>query len=223
MNVLKISTLNTRGGGNKINEIISTIDKCGDDVICFQEMNEISEIKKRIIERKCEGAMYINNGSSQSRGVAIFIRNKENIIKKGVSKKDSCGRMIAVEIGHAGKSRVIFNLYAPNDIKQRHDFFVNVHKESENCNGIIVYAGDFNCVLDKEMDRTNSDSSGANKSDRSRDALRRMIENSTVDVYRRLNPMGSSYTFTGSNEYRARLNRIYLDTETAESRRIQLV
>ena len=81
----------------------------------------------------------------------------------------------------------------------------------------MVFAGDFNCVLDTEMDRTNDSNNGAKKSDRSRGTLRRMVGSRMADAYRSLYPLGVSYTFTGNNGYRARLDRIYVETELAES------
>ena len=85
------------------------------------------------------------------------------------------------------------------------------------CWGTLINAGDFDCVLDRELDRTNSESDGAKKTVKSKDSLRRMIGSQMVDSYRRLHPLGISYTFTGSNGYRARLDRIYIEEEIAGS------
>ena len=65
MKQIQIATLNARGGGNKMNEIINTINKSGIDVICFQEMHIVTDLCKRIIENECDGKMYVNNGTTQ--------------------------------------------------------------------------------------------------------------------------------------------------------------
>ena len=211
MDVLKIATLNARGGGNKIEEIINTIQKCANNVICLQEMHIVDDIGKRKIENICNGVLYRNNGTSQSRGVATFVKNQENMKQNGILKKDNVGRMLIVEIEWKSNSWVIFNLYAPNDSQQREAFFQDVKKNSQHFRGIIVYAGDFNCVLDRFLDRTKSDSKGATKSDKSRNSLRNMIgKENMVDSYRKIKPFGTAYTFTGPNGYRARLDRIYV-------------
>ena len=102
--------------------MINTLNKCENDIVCFQEMHCISDYNRKIIEEKCCGNLYVNNGTTQSRGVATFIRNNDFIIQKGIARKDSCGRMIGVQIVHCGKMWCIVNLYAPNDSVQRHDF-----------------------------------------------------------------------------------------------------
>lgn len=216
----KIGTLNTRGGGNKTEQIIRTLNKSGNTVTCLQETHEIPEKGKKEIEIRCKGTIYCNNGTTQSRGVAIFVQNKEGMRCRIISN-DMKGRILGIEIKEHEISCIpltIFNIYAPNEICQRHDFFCEVTKKLENAKGRIVVTGDFNCILDRFLDRTKSDSKGALKADKSKTALTTMMRtHSLVDTYRRLQPLGTAHTFTGPNGYRARLDRIYTDQDTAES------
>ena len=217
MRQMKIATLNARGGGNKMNEIISLINKSGIDVICFQEMHVVNDYVRRRIESVCDGKLYVSNGTTQSRGVATFVKNKVEISQIGISKKDNIGRKLIVQIETQGKTWHIFNLYAPNDAGQRHTFFQEIRSDTQKYTGTILYAGDFNCVLDRYMDRTESESKGATRIDKSRDTLRKTVERANmIDCYRRVKPLGIMYTFSGSNGYRARLDRLYVDKEMAD-------
>lgn len=110
----------------------------------------------------------------------------------------------------------VINVYAPNDPSQRHDFLQEVSKDISELQGGILMAGDFNCVLDRHLDRTRSDTKGAMRSDKSRDILRQIESaHGMTDAYRRLHPLGITYTFSGSAGYRARLDRVYVESENA--------
>ena len=213
---LKIGTLNTRGGGNKIAAITNTINKCGNNVICLQEMHSVSIHTKQHIEKSCNGTFYLSNGTTQSRGVATFVRNSPSIKKQREILHDLTGRKIVVEIQYENVIWTIFNLYAPNDSRQRHAFFLGVSEDTERARGRLIITGDFNCVLDRHLDRTKSESKGAIRADKSKETLNELLSSRNLtDTYRRKYPMGIQYTFTGPNGYRARLDRIYADTESA--------
>ena len=215
--VLRIGTLNCRGGCNKIDLIIDTINKSKLDILCLQEMHFVGALEKDKIERACEGHLYLNNGTTSSRGVATFIRDKEGLIATGIMKKDACGRYLNTMIKFEGEDWSVINAYAPNDSGQRSDFFIERNNELQNSfTRRRVYLGDFNNVLDKHLDRTLNETKGANKSDRSREILRESMKtNGMVDAYRKLFSCGINYTFTGSGGYRARLDRIYIDNVTS--------
>lgn len=213
--ISKIGTLNARGGGNKIERIIRTLSQNGNSVTCLQEMHEVTDISKREIEKKCKGSLYICNGTTQSRGVATFVRDQEGM-KSSVVAKGCDGRLLVTELSSGDDTWTICNVYAPNDAGERHDFFREVSRMMERAKGRIVITGDFNCTLDRYLDRTKSDSKGATKSDKSKKALLDLMTKfKLVDTYRRLHPLGTAYSFTGSNGYRARLDRVYADQDSA--------
>lgn len=217
MTTVKIGTLNTRGGGNKTERIIKVLKNNGNDVTCMQEMHEVSAKSKQTIEKQCKGKLYTNNGTSQSRGVATFIRDRDDL-ESSVVCADSTGRLLAIKMWVGKCVWTVYNLYAPNDICQRADFFSEVSREMESGQGKIIVTGDFNCTIDRNLDRTNNHTKGAMKADRSRQALRDLMEKyNLVDTYRRLHPFGTAYSFTGPNGYRARLDRVYADQDSTES------
>lgn len=212
---MKIGSLNTRGGGNKLDQIIHTILKSKCHILMFQEMHEVDKNFKEKVEKLCDGVMFTNNGSTHSRGVATFVKNMENTRCLAVSN-DTVGRKLIVRIMTGEESWHVINVYAPNDSGQRQEFFTEISKDIASIRERVILAGDFNCVLDRHLDRNKSDTKGAMRSDKSRDVLRHIEgAHDIVDTYRQLHPVGISYTFTGSAGYRARLDRVYMDSESA--------
>lgn len=213
----KVGTLNTRGGGKKTDRLVKTLVSCGNDVTCLQEMHVVSDTVRKEIERRCDGKLHVNDGTSQSRGVATFVRNRPGTDSKTVCK-DNSGRILGIEIKLGDVIWTIYNVYAPNDTCYRAEFFHELSRLMEDSKGRIIITGDFNCTLDRYLDRTNSESKGAVRADRSRRVLSDIMKTyGLVDVYRRLNPVGVAHTFTGPNGYRARLDRLYTDQVSVES------
>ena len=217
--VLQIGTLNCRGGSNKIDLLIDTIERSQIDILGLQETHDITDFDKKKIEKSCKGNLHLNNGSTSSRGVATFVRGRDDLIDKGIIKRDSDSRLLAVSIKFKGKNCFIINAYAPNDAKQRNNFFIMINQIIQNYSSErIFFLGDFNNILDRQLDRTNNETKGAMKSDKSRETLSQILQsNYLVDAYRHLHPFGIMYTFTGSGGYRGRLDRIYIDKESAKS------
>ena len=216
--VLLIGTLNCRGGANKIELLINTIIKSNVDILGLQETHHINENQKKQIERKCYGKIHLSNGTSSSRGVATFVKSKDGLHDKGTIGKDGNGRSINISVEYEGSTWNVFNAYAPNEARKRHDFFVLRNEELQKCRDEKrIYLGDFNNVLDIHMDRTTDKENGVKvKTDSSMNTLREIIkQNNMIDSYRHTFPNGVNYTFTGVGNYRARLDRIYIDEEIA--------
>lgn len=214
---INLGTLNARGGGNKINFIIHLIKMTTIDILALQEMHIVTDSDKRRIEREGGGTLYLNNGTGSSRGVATFIRHRTGLIDTKQCETDMYGRKLINKIDFDGKTYHIINQYSPNAIDARNTFYLQLERDIETSSNPIIL-GDYNCVLDRLLDRTKGDTDAARKADKSRETLRRIIDrHNIVDSYRHLKPVGTEYTFTGSHGYRARLDRIYINTETAQS------
>ncbi len=96
------------------------------------------------------GKIYNSHGTSKARGVCIIIKNNIDIGVKDIIK-DSEGRYIELNVMLEGKSFSLVNLYCPN--KDSPDFFTKVQDKLEIADtDFQIIAGDFNCVLDNEMD-----------------------------------------------------------------------
>jgi hypothetical protein len=84
---MKIGTLNCRGGGNKCSLIIDTIKRAGLEIFFLQETHVISNEDKKKVEETCDGMLLTNNGETNCRGVATFLKNKKEWTYTGVLKK----------------------------------------------------------------------------------------------------------------------------------------
>lgn len=104
------------------------------------------------------------------------MRCKEQLKDRGTISKDALGRSINISFEVEGQRWYVVNIYAPNDAKQRQEFFALVNDELQKCcEGMRVVAGDFNNVLDEQLDRTKPAAEGKRKTDSSRESLRRII------------------------------------------------
>lgn len=84
--------------------------------------------------------------SSHSIGVSILFRRNLSVEILNV-KISIDGRKILMNVEFDSKMYTIVNIYAPNDINKRFDFFKIVHTFiTKNClNKNTVLRGDFNC------------------------------------------------------------------------------
>ena len=138
-----------------------------------------------------------NCGSSDSRGVCILLCKKfqYNFTK---TFRDCYGRIISFEI-HTSEIRLLFKcIYSPNDGGDRKRFFESLSIDEWEEGGPVysVICGDFNCALDKTIDRHPSHS----RNDIGLDELNSFVEiNNLCDVWRILNPDKRRYTFKRNN------------------------
>ena len=86
-----------------------------------------------------------------SAGVAILISKQCNYeIHKVIA--DKSGRFIILDITISEQRLTLVNIYGPN--KDDHQFFVELMDQVEQLpNGNRIFGGDFNIVLDMELDR----------------------------------------------------------------------
>ncbi len=124
------------------------------DVIFLQETHCMMN-DPEIFDKGWHGTVYHSpTDSKNSRGVAIAFANKFNhsLLKYSIDKE---GRKILVNIEHAGNNLAFANLYAPNNQKDRKNYFSKcltwINKHNLSGSNIIV-GGDMNCCL-KNNDR----------------------------------------------------------------------
>ena len=96
------------------------------------------------------------HGSSNSRGVAILLKNGIDctIYHKIV---DPEGRYLILKACIQDKDYVLINVYAPNKDKDELNFFNNLRSilKNENLDSVdnIILEGDLNCPLDSSLDK----------------------------------------------------------------------
>ena len=186
---IKIVTLNTRGMGdlNKRRSIFNFY-RSRANIICLQECHSYPEIENSWIN-EWRGEILFSHGNSKARGVCILLPKG---IKPDPKKiiRDQSGRYIMFEINWHGKDITICNVYAPNEDKPH--FFVNLFKDIVTLSENIIITGDFNLVLDTDMDRLGSTH---NKKNAVQILSSAMEELNLVDIYRIRNPDKKRYSW----------------------------
>ena len=135
------------------------------------------------------GEVYLSHGSPVSRGVGIFVRNS---VVQQVSKIqiDLGGRYILLDIEENGFTITLVAVYAPNEDKPC--FFDEIQNflKQRSENKIIV--GDFNLVLDVDLDRKNT----YNNNNKSKDKLEDIMDEFCLkDVWRIRNENSKEYSW----------------------------
>ena len=174
---------------------------CKADIICLQETHW-DDVCVREVKREWMGDVFVNNGTEKSRGVCILVR-KGVIEDVTMCENDAEGRVLGVEFKCSDQKYRLLNIYAPNEEKERRNFFV---KLGGVCKGECVIVGDFNVWCDK-LDVCKD---AAFRSDSSRAALHQIMRaNGLNDVWRERNPDISE--FTRVQEVRENLKKSRID------------
>lgn len=159
------------------------------DIIMLQESHSTQNIQ-HLWQAEWGGKIFCAHGTSESRGVMIAIRRGVIYDIKQIYK-DIDGRAIVMEIKIENNWYVFANIYAPNEDDPA--FYINVANMIDACeNRNVIWAGDFNLVLDILKDRYNSNYNN-HKAASTLSAY--MHETDLVDVWRALNPQKATYTF----------------------------
>lgn len=153
----KLVSLNVKGISNflKRRTMFTWCRKRKADIMFLQETHST---EKTDTQWKNEWGVEIIrcHGSSNSRGVAILIKNGLDCT---IHQKilDPLGRYIILKADIKDKIYVIINVYAPNKDKDLiiffNNLFVTLQKENLDSEDNIIIGGDFNCPLNVEVDK----------------------------------------------------------------------
>ncbi len=126
-----------------------------------------------------------------SNSIKIISNNIDIEVKDII--KDTEGWYIQLNVLLEGKSLSLINLYGPN--KDNSDFFTKVQNKVEMADtDFQIIAGDFNSVLDNEMDKVGGKASHANK--KSREFLNVWREEcDLIDIWWHMHPNMRRYTY----------------------------
>lgn len=187
--VLSIVVFNARGLLNREKfEMVKELCK-DEDLIILQETNWRGDVMDDFKKRWAGEIFFNNDDGRMGRGVAILIR-KGIDVKVKVIYDDGKGKSIAVEIRHEDECFVIFNLHAPNEVKEKKDFFNELRGLVEKWKKVMM-VGDFNTVFCK---RDLADGM-VFRADEGRKELRTLMEeNNLMDVWRERNEKKREFT-----------------------------
>ena len=153
---IRILSANVRGlnDQNKRRSIFKYYrDRC--DILCLQETHA-TESTAKLWANEWGGISLFSNGVSNSRGVAILIKNKTPIMTLRCDR-DNNGRILICDLADVNNLEnkfTLVNVYAPNSDDP--DFFHQLIKMTLDGQSHKILIGDFNISLDNQKDRKNT-------------------------------------------------------------------
>uniref|UniRef100_A0A8C6SIM0 exodeoxyribonuclease III n=1 Tax=Neogobius melanostomus TaxID=47308 RepID=A0A8C6SIM0_9GOBI len=153
-----IMTWNVNGVKSKTDELIPRLKELNKDIYLIQETHlSKTEVLKHLLMKNYKTYHASYTTCSSERGVAILI--KEEIKFTFISKERDSeeGRYLIVRGLYRGRPLTLVNIYGPasGDDSESKMFFKNIFEKLKGSTNIIM-GGDFNLVMDPEMDRANT-------------------------------------------------------------------
>ena len=161
------------------------------DIIMLQETHS-TEKSENQWRAEWGGQAYFSHGTSEARGVCILIKNNVDFELKNITK-DKEGRFLQISGTLQDRSMSIANIYGPNKDDILFFSYIQEKTEAEETDFSII-GGDFNCILDNDLDKKGGATRHANR--RNQDfVLTWMEENSLIDIWRQMHPNLNRYTY----------------------------
>ena len=194
---MKLCSLNARGLGEKRKRksTFTFFRNCNADLILVQETHLTQET---VNEWRLEwgGEIMFSNGTSNSRGVVILLHPRSQC-KVLEAKHDNHGRCVSVMVEMNQKKFVICNVYGPNtDSPTFFKEMIRIIDSYQEYDGIVI-GGDFNLVINPEIDRNGS---SANHTKVVKVLKLYMECSGLVDVWRDRNTDSRRYTWHRWNQ-----------------------
>ena len=161
------------------------------DIACFQETHCVKK-KQKIWKNEFRGQAFFSNGTSQAKGVAIFVSNRVDMSNIKVENDDD-GRLCVIR-GEIDEVKYgIYNVYAPNtDDVNYYASLIKLLQEDESDH--VIVCGDLNVHLDVELDKRG----GSKVVSKSSEIINNfMEEESWIDVWRARNEDKFQFTWKG--------------------------
>ena len=123
--------------------------------ICFLQETYSTKEVERIWKHQWKGDMLFSHGFEHSRGVLILIKNTLEFELES-AYHDSEGRFFLLKALVQDQKFIFLNIYAPNKTTEQIVFFDQIKHELDNVasndDSKIILGGDFNVVLDPNLD-----------------------------------------------------------------------
>lgn len=193
---LSILSLNCNGlrKKEKRKEVFRYLYRMNYDIYCLQETHFMGI--EKTVEKDWNGTWFFDSLTNKSGGVAILFRKAVAFVDvKTVDK----GRCLMIEFFTGEKRCLLCCIYGYNEDKPLEEFFNQVEKKvDEFCCENVILCGDFNQVLNPELDYKNHSKSKRNSE--ARKALSKLMESQKlVDIFRKMNPDAPAFTYQRAN------------------------
>ena len=188
----KLSTFNCRGiqDNTKRRKIFHYLRTIHSDIIFLQETH-CSKSDECFWSQQWGEKIWFANYNSQSRGVAILIRNHVPISINS-SFADPNGRFLILSANLNDTPLLLVNVYGPNNDDP--DFFLEVFSRVEQFNyNSILCAGDFNAVISTVLDYQGTRNNHSNA--KASDMINTLMEEFNLcDIWRNFHPNLKQFT-----------------------------
>ena len=163
---LRLLTLNVNGlTARKAPHLLHyLVEVCGQpDIVCLQELklSDASQLEAALVAGRGSGLPYhavcaSSMGTSHSKGVAVLasLGSSVSVVSDlAAPARDAEGRVVRVDMECFGTSFSVASVYAPN---AGHAAFFNSLDQYLPTDRPCLLGGDFNCILDGQLDQTNN-------------------------------------------------------------------
>uniref|UniRef100_A0A803TMV4 Reverse transcriptase domain-containing protein n=1 Tax=Anolis carolinensis TaxID=28377 RepID=A0A803TMV4_ANOCA len=199
------NNVNGLNSPSKRNRLFNRLKKEKYNIIAIQETH-IDRKHTKLLNKGYLGQHFIAADSVKKRGVALYVDDK---FPAKETFKDNEGRVIAVTIDCEQEKILICNIYAPNGPKTKFTKSLRDNISNTEFNHMILL-GDFNGVLDIELDRTNKSKRVKETTSLPQNLLALKEEYDLIDPWRELNPKKKDYThFSNRHQAWSRIDMIW--------------
>ena len=161
------------------------------DILILVDTRLSPEVENEV-KAEWGGQIFFSSFSSQSRGVAIFIR-KNLPVKVLDSFSDQAGNISSILVEIEDKKILFEGIYGPNTDDPSF-YSENVFKRIQDWNpGFAIYAGDWNIVQNPELDTRGYQN--VNNPRARQELISKINELDLIDVFRNLNPTAKQFTW----------------------------
>lgn len=136
----------------KRRDVFNYLKTKGCNIYCLQDTH-FTNNDEPFIKNLWGGECIFNSYSSNQRGVAILFNNNFEY-KIYRTKKDNEGNLLGIDVEIEAKRLTLITLYGPNNDSP--NFYTKVNEIIEDFNNeTVIINGDFNLVLNQELDTFN--------------------------------------------------------------------
>ena len=212
LNQLKILTLNCQGlrDKSKCRDVFNNLKQKNHNVYFLQDTH-FTPNEENQIQTLWGYKAYFNSYASNSRGVAILFNNNCEIEIHNQYKDDS-GNFLILDVTIDSLQFLLINIYGPNtDVPE---FYSQLLEQIEGAYSFqyIIIGGDFNLVLDQDLDTMNYKKENNTKS--RQQVLNIMDILNLIDVFRENNPKLRRYSWRRRNPIKQSRLDFFLISET---------
>ena len=186
---------NSIGRNPKRQTVFHHLKKKNPDIILACDTRICNEIEN-VVKEEWGGNCIFNSLSSQARGIAIFIK-KDFPVTVLDKFSDTGGNILAVLLSYENKKILLEGIYGPNSDEPSFYSELAFKKITDWAPEFSIFAGDFNLVLDPNIDTKNY--LHTNNPQAMQEVKSQMQTFNLVDIWRELHPNERTYTWQKFN------------------------